>query len=199
MPPNLGSAKTDPVRFKWGFGEGLLKDKFAFFEASKILIPKRRNLLAKRPFLEAKRALFERPFKLDRLSFSTPKMSCEASSAETLRGPSPHGSLCLFRNSNFTLGVNALEAWPWTCKENQCIGSGPIPKSGSGHLGLTRRTHGQTLFGGKLLEIDMCLVNGSMLACTCVNTSMTVGFYLHLRCTRRISTLKSLVKTGYLF
>ena len=25
------SVKTDPVRFKWGFGEGLLKDKFAFF------------------------------------------------------------------------------------------------------------------------------------------------------------------------
>ena len=24
-------AKTDPVRFKWGFGERLLKDKFAFF------------------------------------------------------------------------------------------------------------------------------------------------------------------------
>ena len=30
-------AKTDPVRFKWGFGEGLLKDKFAFLEASKVL------------------------------------------------------------------------------------------------------------------------------------------------------------------
>ena len=30
---NIGSAKTDPVRFKWGFGEGLLKDKFVFFEA----------------------------------------------------------------------------------------------------------------------------------------------------------------------
>ena len=28
---NFGSARTDPVRFKWGFGEGLLKDKFVFF------------------------------------------------------------------------------------------------------------------------------------------------------------------------
>ena len=43
-----GSAKTDPVRFKWAFGEGLLKDKFIFFEASKNPIPKRRQL---RPFL----------------------------------------------------------------------------------------------------------------------------------------------------
>ena len=45
------SAKTDPVRFKWGFGEGLLKDNFPFFEAYKSPIPKRRKLLAKRPFL----------------------------------------------------------------------------------------------------------------------------------------------------
>ena len=65
----IGSAKTDPVRFKWGFGEVLLKDKFPFFEASKNPIPRRRNLLAKRPFLLAKMALFERPFKLDRVSF----------------------------------------------------------------------------------------------------------------------------------
>ena len=68
----LGSAETDPVRFKWGFGEGLLKDKFAFFEASKNPTPKRKELLAKRPFLVSKRALFETPFKLDRVSFSTP-------------------------------------------------------------------------------------------------------------------------------
>ena len=46
-----GSAKTDPVRFKWGFREGLLKDKFAFSEAYKNPIPKRRKLLSKRPFL----------------------------------------------------------------------------------------------------------------------------------------------------
>ena len=31
----IGSAKTDPVRFQWGFGEGRLKDKFAFFGAYK--------------------------------------------------------------------------------------------------------------------------------------------------------------------
>ena len=29
----LGSAETDPVWFKRGFGDGLLKDKFALFEA----------------------------------------------------------------------------------------------------------------------------------------------------------------------
>ena len=69
----FGSAKTDPVRFKWGFGEGLLKDKFAFFEAYESPTPKRRKLLAKRPFLQAKRALFKNPFKLDRVSFSTPE------------------------------------------------------------------------------------------------------------------------------
>ena len=48
---NLGSAKTDPVLFKWGFGEGVLKDKFALFEAHKSPTPKRRKLLAKGPFL----------------------------------------------------------------------------------------------------------------------------------------------------
>ena len=47
----FGSAKPDLVRFKWGFREGLLKDKFAFFEAYKRPIPKRRKPLAKRPFL----------------------------------------------------------------------------------------------------------------------------------------------------
>ena len=49
--PYIESAKTDPVRLKWGFGEGRLKDNFAFFEAYKNPIPKRRKLLAKRPFL----------------------------------------------------------------------------------------------------------------------------------------------------
>ena len=39
----------------WGFEEGLLKDKFAFFEA-------------------AKRALFKTPFQLDQVSFSTPEL-----------------------------------------------------------------------------------------------------------------------------
>ena len=50
----VGSAKTDPVRFKWGFGEGLLEGKFAFFEASKNPIPKRRNPLAKPIFVSKK-------------------------------------------------------------------------------------------------------------------------------------------------
>ena len=39
----IGSAKTDPVRFKLGFGEALLKDKFALFEAYKSPILKRRK------------------------------------------------------------------------------------------------------------------------------------------------------------
>ena len=56
-----------------GFGKGLLKDKFAFFEAYKNPIPKRRKLLAKRPLLQAKMALFKKPFKMDRVSFSTPE------------------------------------------------------------------------------------------------------------------------------
>ena len=38
------------VRFKWGFGEGLLNDQFACTEAYKSPIPKRRKLLAERPF-----------------------------------------------------------------------------------------------------------------------------------------------------
>ena len=47
----FGSAKTDLVLFKWGFGEGLLKDKFAFFEAYRSPIPKGRKPRAERPFL----------------------------------------------------------------------------------------------------------------------------------------------------
>ena len=45
------SAKTDLVWFKWGFGEGLLKDNFALFEAYTTPIPKRRKLLVKRLIL----------------------------------------------------------------------------------------------------------------------------------------------------
>ena len=44
----FGSAKTDLVRLKWGFGEGLLKDKSAFFEAYKSPIPLRRKSLRKK-------------------------------------------------------------------------------------------------------------------------------------------------------
>ena len=54
------SWKTDPVRLKWGFGEGRLNDKFALFEASKILCLRGERLLAKCQFLQAKRALLER-------------------------------------------------------------------------------------------------------------------------------------------
>ena len=50
-----------------------MKDKFAFFKAYKNPIPKRRKLVAKRPFLQAKRALLKNPCKLDRVSFSTPE------------------------------------------------------------------------------------------------------------------------------
>ena len=56
----FGSAKTDPVRFKWGFGKGLLKDKFAFFEAHTKPIPRRRKLLAKRQF--KKKGPLKNPF-----------------------------------------------------------------------------------------------------------------------------------------
>ena len=51
--PPIGSAKTDLFRFKRGFEEGLLKDKFAFFEAifsytSQGLYLRGEKLLAKR-------------------------------------------------------------------------------------------------------------------------------------------------------
>ena len=57
-----------------GFRRGLLKDKSAFFKACKSPIPKRRELLAKRPFLYANGPLLKNPFKLDRVSFSTPDL-----------------------------------------------------------------------------------------------------------------------------
>ena len=50
------------------------KTNWPFFEASQNPIPKRRKLLAKRPFLEAKRAVFQNPFKLDRVRVSTPDL-----------------------------------------------------------------------------------------------------------------------------
>ena len=55
----FGRAETDLVRFKRGFEEGRLKDKFALFEASfsyKSPTPERRKPLAKLPLLQAKRA-----------------------------------------------------------------------------------------------------------------------------------------------
>ena len=57
-----------------GFRRGTFEDKFAFFEASKNPTPKRRKLLAKCPFFQAKSALFETSFKVDRVSFSTPEI-----------------------------------------------------------------------------------------------------------------------------
>ena len=68
----VGSAKTDPVLFKWGFGEGLLKGKFAFQKAYKSPIPKRKNCLQNAHFYKQKGPLFGHQFKLDRVSFSTP-------------------------------------------------------------------------------------------------------------------------------
>ena len=62
----FGSAKTDPVRFKWGFGEVLLKDRFAFKNLIKVLYLRGENCL---------RALFKNPFKLDRVSFSASDFS----------------------------------------------------------------------------------------------------------------------------
>ena len=47
-PGSFGSAKTDLVRFTWGFGEGLLKDKFAFFEACKKGACKKPILISKK-------------------------------------------------------------------------------------------------------------------------------------------------------
>ena len=41
----IGSAKTDPVRFKWGFGEGLFKDKFACLWLTQVLYLRGENCL----------------------------------------------------------------------------------------------------------------------------------------------------------
>ena len=70
---NLGVQKLTRSGLNGGFGEGLLKDKFAFFEAYESPIPEMRKLLAKCPFLQAKRVLFQNPSELDRVSFSTPE------------------------------------------------------------------------------------------------------------------------------
>ena len=41
----FGSAKTDPVRFKWGFGEGLLKGNLPFSRLVKVLHLRGENCL----------------------------------------------------------------------------------------------------------------------------------------------------------
>ena len=102
----IGSAKTDPVGFKGGFREGHLKDKFALLEASKNPIPKRRKLLAKRPFLQAKTALFETSFKLSRVSFSTPDRRAFYNC--TLLPEAPHACPCVGSFAQNT----PLFAWP---------------------------------------------------------------------------------------
>ena len=59
----FGSPKTDPVRFKWGFGEGLLKGKFALFEACvKVLYLRGENCLQNTYFYKQKGPVLKRPF-----------------------------------------------------------------------------------------------------------------------------------------
>ena len=70
----LGSAKTEPVQFKWGFEEGLLKDKFVFFRLIKVLHLRGEDCLQNAHFYKQKGALFKNPFKLDRVSFSAPDL-----------------------------------------------------------------------------------------------------------------------------
>ena len=66
----IGSAKTDLVPFRWGFGEELLKDKFAFLKAYKNNFPEwGENCLQNANFYKLCKAC-----KLDRVSFSTPEM-----------------------------------------------------------------------------------------------------------------------------
>ena len=67
----FGSAKTDPVQFKWGFGEVLLKDKFAFKSPIKALYLRGENCLQNAHFYKLKGPCFKNPFKLGRVSFST--------------------------------------------------------------------------------------------------------------------------------
>ena len=57
----IGSAKTDLVRFKWGFGEGPLEDKFAFFGASKNPRPRGENCLQNAHFHTQKGPCLKHP------------------------------------------------------------------------------------------------------------------------------------------
>ena len=57
----IGSAKTDLVRFKRGFEEGLLKDEFAFSEAYKSRIPERKNCSQNAQFYKQKGPCFKCP------------------------------------------------------------------------------------------------------------------------------------------
>ena len=57
----FGSAKTDPVRFKWGFGEVLLKDKFAFKSLIKVLYLRGENYLQNAHFYKQKGPCLKAP------------------------------------------------------------------------------------------------------------------------------------------
>ena len=59
--PSLGSAKTDPVQFKWGFGEVLLKDKFAFKSLIKVLYLRGENCLRNTHFYKQKGPCLKAP------------------------------------------------------------------------------------------------------------------------------------------
>ena len=59
--PFIGSAKTDPVRFKWGFGEVLLKDKFAFKSLIKVLYLRGENCLQNAHFYKQKGPCLKTP------------------------------------------------------------------------------------------------------------------------------------------
>ena len=67
----VGSAKTDPVQFKWGFGEGFSKDKFAFLRLMKILHLGGEKCLQNAHFSQQKGPC------LDQVSFSTPEKECD--------------------------------------------------------------------------------------------------------------------------
>ena len=71
LEENFRSAKTDPVRFKWVFGEVFLKDRFAFKSLIKVLYLRGEKCLQNAHFYRQKKAHFKNPFKLDRVSFST--------------------------------------------------------------------------------------------------------------------------------
>ena len=63
--------KADLVRFKWGLGEVLLKDKFAFKSLFKVLYLRRENCLQDAHFYKQQVPCLKNPFKLDRVNFST--------------------------------------------------------------------------------------------------------------------------------
>ena len=63
-PLIFGSAETDPVRFKRGFEEGRLKDKFALFEAifsCKCPIPEEKKAACKIPVFISKKGPVLKP------------------------------------------------------------------------------------------------------------------------------------------